>query len=133
MDGRIFALLSQISETLDQEWDVGRMAKTVDLSQPRLHRLFKESVGNTPIAWLRDKRLEEAKNLLETTFRQINQIAREVGFTDHSHFTRDFASKYGASPREYRRLVWERRQKGKSEKGEKGKRGKVKKGKSEKG
>lgn len=110
MDGRIFALLSQISETLDQEWNVGRMAETVELSQPRLHRLFKESVGITPIAWLREKRLEEAKHLLETTFRQVNQIAREVGFADHSHFTRDFASKYLAAPREYRRLFWERKQ-----------------------
>ena len=35
--------------------------------------------------------------------RRVTDIAYAVGFKDASHFTRAFKSRYGVSPREYRR------------------------------
>jgi AraC-like DNA-binding protein len=59
-----------------------------------------------PLQYLRHLRLEEARRLLENSFKQVKVIAAAVGLPDRSHFTRDFKEKYGCTPSEYRRKVW---------------------------
>jgi hypothetical protein len=46
--------------------------------------------------------MERAKNLLESSFLSVKEIAYRVGMNDESHFVRDFKATYGSSPSCYR-------------------------------
>ena len=46
--------------------------------------------------------MERAKDLLESSFLSVKEIAFQVGLNDESHFVRDFKSTYGYSPALYR-------------------------------
>ena len=55
-----------------------------------------------PIRYLRLLRMKRAKDLLESSFLSVKEIAFQVGLNDESHFVRDFKSTYGYSPALYR-------------------------------
>lgn len=110
MDGRIFHLKNRILNDLKHQWTVEEMADYVELSAPHLQKLFKAQVGMPPIAYLRELRLEKACKQLETTFAKIQQIRASVGMFNDSHFTRDFKTKYGVTPTEYRKCCWKKMQ-----------------------
>lgn len=65
--------------------------------------LFKQYTGGNFVAYLQKLRLDEAKRLLETTDRRVNEIGRYVGFSDEKHFLKVFKSAVGMSPTEYRK------------------------------
>lgn len=104
MEKRIFHLRTEILSNLRRDWTIAEMAKTVEMPVSHFQKFFKVQTGTSPVAYLHELRLEKAKELLETTFHQIKQIAYETGMSDHSHFTRGFKKRYGATPTEYRRL-----------------------------
>lgn len=108
MDGRIFAFKEQLLKSLQQQWTIETMAETVGISVPHFQRIFKENVGTPPMTYLHDLRLEKAREHLEMTFENINQIRYEVGIRSKSHFTRDFKKKFGLPPLEYRKQWWEK-------------------------
>lgn len=110
MDGRIFHLRKRILDDLRHEWTIEEMADFVELSAPHLQKLFKVQSGTSPLAFVREMRLEKARDLLENTFRQIHIIGYEVEMPNDSHFTRDFKKRYGTTPTEYRKRHWERMQ-----------------------
>lgn len=84
------------------ELSLGEFAQSVNLSVWRLCHIFKSEVGMPPIRYLRLLRMERAKNLLESSFLSVKEIAFQVGLNDESHFVRDFKSTYGYSPALYR-------------------------------
>ena len=65
--------------------------------------LFKQYTGGNFVAYLQKLRVDEAKRLLETTDRRVNEIGRNVGFSDEKHFLKVFKSTVGISPTEYRK------------------------------
>jgi len=54
-------------------------------------------------------RIEEAKQILETTDFNVETIGKEVGYEDPASFRRLFKRKSGLTPAEYRRLFGRRR------------------------
>lgn len=84
------------------ELSLAEFAQSVNLSVWRLCHIFKSDVGMPPIRYLRLLRMERAKNLLESSFLSVKEIAFQVGLNDESHFVRDFKSTYGFSPALYR-------------------------------
>ena len=57
----------------------------------------------TPIEYTHAVRLEEAKQMLETTTDSVEGIAVEVGYEDASFFSRLFKRQVGLTPAQYRR------------------------------
>jgi AraC family transcriptional regulator, activator of mtrCDE len=108
MDGRIFNLKEKLLNNLKHNWSIEEMAKIVGLSTSHFQRLFKSNTGITPATYLRDLRLEKARQLLETTFRNISEIRDETGMRHDNHFTHDFKKKFGVTPTEYRKQYWEK-------------------------
>lgn len=84
------------------ELSLAEFAQSVNLSVWRLCHIFKSDVGMPPIRYLRLMRMERAKELLESSFLSVKEIAFQVGLNDESHFVRDFKSTYGFSPALYR-------------------------------
>lgn len=110
MDGRIFHIKEKILSNLQHQWTIEEMAQEVELSSPHFIKLFKSNVGSAPITFLRDLRLNKARDFIENTFLQIQEIRLKVGMLQDSHFTRDFKKKYGVTPTEYRKYHWKKTQ-----------------------
>ncbi len=89
-------------EDVRGELSLGEFAQSVNLSVWRLCHIFKSDVGMPPIRYLRLMRMERAKDLLESSFLSVKEIAFQVGLNDESHFVRDFKATYGFSPAIYR-------------------------------
>jgi len=78
------------------------VAKHVGLSAGQLDRLFIKQTGHTVRRYLENRRLAEASHLLESTTRQIKQIAFDLGFGRVSHFSAWFKKHAKVSAREFR-------------------------------
>jgi len=73
------------------------------ISPPYLQKIFLESVGKTPYQYIMECRHRKAKEMLETTDDSIEEIARQCGFVNSSHFSTTFKQKEGVSPLVYRK------------------------------
>ena len=102
MDKRVEKIIQMMREDVGGELSLGELAQSVNLSVWRLCHIFKSDVGMPPIRYLRQLRMERAKDLLESSFLSVKEIAFQVGLNDESHFVRDFKSTYGFSPALYR-------------------------------
>lgn len=69
-----------------------------------LKRRFKVATRMTPIDFVQNLRIEEAKRLLESERTAVDEISVQVGYEDASFFRRLFKRRTGLSPRDYRRL-----------------------------
>ncbi|MCP4576531.1 MAG: helix-turn-helix domain-containing protein [Deltaproteobacteria bacterium] len=81
---------------------IDEAARHVNLSPRHFKRRFKQATQETPLAYVRQIRLEAAKRRLETTTDNIDEITRQIGYEDSSTFRRLFKKFTYLSPREYR-------------------------------
>jgi AraC-like DNA-binding protein len=79
------------------------MAGEIGVSRRHFFRAFKQSTGKTPHAFIAERRLERAVDLVRTTELSATEIALDCGFASSSHFTYAFKRNYGSGPLEYRR------------------------------
>jgi len=81
---------------------VAAMVAFSGLPERSFIRRFAKATGMSPLEYIHALRLEEAKQLLETTDLPVEAIANEVGYEDTSFFGRLFRRKAGISPLQYR-------------------------------
>ena len=72
------------------------------LSEKSFTRRFKAATGHAPLDYVQRLRIEEAKELLETTAEPVESIGRAVGYEDTSFFRRLFKRQTGTTPTRYR-------------------------------
>ena len=89
----------------DTDLGVESLSEHANLSRGYLCTLFKEETGITLNRYIREVRMEKAKEFLENSNMKISQIAREVGFTNSSYFCRSFKEYFGDSPESCRKGV----------------------------
>lgn len=82
---------------------VERMARECGLSSATFNRRFRKATGYSPIHYLQNLRIEEARRLLERTDNAVDEISREVGYEEAAAFRRVFKRITSLSPNEYRR------------------------------
>lgn len=82
---------------------VQRMAEIAGLNSRTFSRRFRTATGSTPINYVQHVRIEEAKQMLETTSDPIDDLSILVGYLDPAAFRRTFRKLAGTSPAEYRR------------------------------
>ena len=68
-------------------------------------RYFKKIFNCTPMDYIQDYRLRQAKSMLKYTEHSLTTIANDCGFWDNAHFSRLFKKKYQVSPTKYRALL----------------------------
>lgn len=101
--GNLAPLLDVIRESLDENWEIDRIAKAANTSARTLQRRFKLATGHSPHMWLTYERVELAKDLLETTSLSIQQIADVTGLKTPETFRHHFKRLTGDSPSRFRR------------------------------
>jgi two-component system response regulator YesN len=101
MDKRILILKGLILANLQSPPTVEEISAELNVSASRLRQLIKEETGMPFGEFVRDLRLERARELLETTFLRVQEIGAAVGIGDQSYFNRVFKEKYGMTPGKY--------------------------------
>lgn len=69
---------------------------------------FKKQFGLSPMAYIRNLRLENAKNLLEHTDYTLMQITQQVGYQNQSTLAHLFQAYFGITPGKYRENIYKR-------------------------
>lgn len=105
MAERVKRVIERMQGDPSRTFSLGEMAESVNLSPPYFCSLFKTITGVPPAKYLKSLRMQQAAVLLRTTFLSVKEIVSRVGFTDESHFVRDFKRMFGVTPSEYRNGV----------------------------
>lgn len=83
---------------------VQRMTVASGLPGTTFARRFRQATGQSPQDYVQSLRIEEARQMLETTDHPVAEIAEEVGYRDTASFRRLFKRRTGISPAEHRRM-----------------------------
>jgi AraC-like DNA-binding protein len=78
-------------------------ASAAGLSGAVMRRLFRETLGQSPVKFLNSKRVAEACRLLRETDYSVKETAGLCGFKDHQYFHRVFSAVTGVTPAGLRR------------------------------
>jgi len=100
---RLQAVCAQIERHPGQAWPVERIAAEVGVSGSRLHALFRQAFGMSPLAWLSACRLRWARGRLAEGNMPIASIAQHAGYSEQSALTRALRREWGMTPADYRR------------------------------
>lgn len=96
-------MLQVIEENLQHE-DLGSslIANAMAMSPRNFYRKFKEVSALSPSDVIKDYRMEKAARMLCISDLAIQDVMTEVGITSRSYFYKEFARKFGMTPKDYR-------------------------------
>ena len=100
-------LVNRLVEFVESRGDVTRVAQLCEgfgLSERALQRLVHRRIGLTPKWLIQRRRLQEAAQRLRTSDTSLADVAAALGYADQPHFSRDFSSVTGMTPREFATL-----------------------------
>jgi AraC-like DNA-binding protein/mannose-6-phosphate isomerase-like protein (cupin superfamily) len=95
--------LSFIQKNYRNNISVSDLASLCNFSTSHFRRIFKETVGISPQAYLHETRIKFSRVLLETTALSVTYIAESSGYTTLSSFNRTFKACFGVSPSQCRK------------------------------
>ena len=98
----ILTVRSWIDRHFAEDCGVASLAKMAHLAPTYFAARFRQVVGVPPMTYVRDRRLEQARLLLERTSHPVKVVAWSVGYADASHFNRVFKRATGMTPVEFR-------------------------------
>lgn len=84
------------------DYKPGKLAHNFGITLRQLERYFDQEFGIPPRSWLRTKRMEAAKTLLEDS-QSVKSVAYQLGYKQESHFSKEFKNYYGEPPSRFLR------------------------------
>lgn len=82
-----------------------QLAAQFGMSTRTFNRRFKAALAKTPVEYLQELRLRNARDLLQQTNLSVQEICAHSGYQDVSYFTRLFVANFQATPGKYRETV----------------------------
>lgn len=98
----ISEILAHIDRELPRSPSVEEIARTFHYSPSHLYRLIRSATGKTPSQYIRDRKIERAKQLLVSSGLTVSSIGRAVGMPNVPYFCKTFRLATGYTPQEYR-------------------------------
>ena len=93
--------LKFVIENIDNSaYSVNELAADMCISRSQLHRKLALYTGNSSTQFIRMIRLEKAKDLLESNFGNVEEVAFACGFSSRSYFSSSFTEYFGKAPTE---------------------------------
>jgi DNA-binding response OmpR family regulator len=86
----------------DENFRSSQLSFTMNLSESQLYRKLKAVTNLSTAVFIRDIRLQAARELLQKSEKNISEIAYSCGFSNPDWFSKSFKEKYGYSPTDYR-------------------------------
>lgn len=94
--------LSFIESNFQRDITIEEIAAVCGLNRSYFGKVFRETMGESPQAFLLHYRMARAAQLLKETRLSVGDIAQQVSYDNQLHFSRAFKNVHGISPREYR-------------------------------
>ncbi len=95
-----------IYEHLHTRITINDLSEYVNLNPSYLSRLFKKETGTTVSAYIQNKKIETAQNMLVYSDYTLSQISSILAFPSQSYFTEIFHKRTGMTPTKYRALYF---------------------------
>ena len=86
----------------ESEYGVEQLANDLCMERTGLYKKLKSMSGITPVAFMRNVRLQRAAALLKEGEKSVNEVADITGFGSPSYFAKCFKKAYGILPSEYK-------------------------------
>ncbi len=99
--GPVARVRDYLEAHLGEDVDLATLADVAGMSRFHLIRAFRRETGLTPLAWLTDRRVREARAMLAKGHAP-GAAAAACGFADQSHLTRAFKARVGVTPGRFR-------------------------------
>ncbi len=99
---RIGRVIDHMAAHLDEDLDLAVLAEVACFSPWHFHRIYRETVGETPVETLRRLRLHRATVDLLRTAAPLSDVARRAGYGSVAAFSRAFAAFVGLPPAAFR-------------------------------
>lgn len=92
-------VISAIQDNLTNEYySVEELGKQIGYSRSQLFRKLKALTGKSPLELIRLQRLHYAKSMLEKGAATVSEVAYQVGYSNHSYFSKSFKEEFGILP-----------------------------------
>ncbi len=101
-DVRMAGLMKYVQEHMEDPLSTEELARHACVTKCHLIRMFRSSLGVTPLRYITQCKVQHAQTLLLRTDLSVKQVGEAVGFKDISYFIRLFRRQLGFTPQEYR-------------------------------
>ncbi len=92
-----------IQENYTKDLNMAVVSNHISMNYSLFSYVFKQYTGSNFVNYLKDIRMEKAKELLEKTELKVIEISQKIGYENEKHFMKTFKAAYGVSPTEYRK------------------------------
>ena len=98
----IEAVKQYIYDHYKEELSIDILARLVYMAPSYLSAVFKKETGQNLSKFIKEYRMEKARDMLENTHMKIVNISESVGYPNVSYFCQSFREFYGVSPQKFR-------------------------------
>lgn len=91
-----------IEENLQNPLSLSQLSLALGTNECSLKKNFKSTFGTTVFGYLKQLKMEEAKQLLLDTQMTIGEVSEAMGYKNQQHFTAAFKKYHGCLPRDLR-------------------------------
>jgi len=100
-DPQIGIALNAIHNSVNTPWTVESLAEAAGMSRSAFAAHFKEALGQTPLEYVTEWRMQKATQLLQQRDKKLIDVARSVGYESDAAFSKAFKRIVGANPSDY--------------------------------
>ena len=108
-DPQVGAALNAIHDSVDTPWTVESLAEAAGMSRSAFAVRFKELLGQTPLEYVTEWRMQKAMQFLQQRDKKLTDVARSVGYESDASFSKAFKRVVGANPGEYLKRGYQNR------------------------
>ncbi len=101
---KIIRVEKYVSSNVDKKITIKELCVDFDISLDTLKRCFKQMYSNSIYAYIKNKRMEKGKQLLEQSDKSITEIALMCGYSNHHSFGKAFKQQYKIPPKDMRKI-----------------------------
>lgn len=102
VDDRVRRVIEAVEQDVRRPWSLQQLADVAGLSTSRICHLFGDHIGLGPMAFVEQRRMQLAAQLLDLTGRSISEVAAAVGYDDPLYFSVRFRRRYRMNPSSFR-------------------------------
>lgn len=103
---KVSAAMRYMEQHLPEKISMDELASVANMSRSAFHRAFKTAVGESPLQYLKQMRLNTARNLITYDGQSANLAAQQVGYESANQFSREFKRYFGMPPSKARELPY---------------------------
>jgi len=100
-DPQVGAALNAVHDRVNTPWTVESLAEAAGMSRSAFAARFKELLGQTPLEYVTEWRMQKAMQLLPQRDKKLIDVARSVGYESDAAFSKAFKRVVGANPSDY--------------------------------